>query len=77
MESRPDSLAKQVSAQASRRRLVQSLAVLGVGTLGFIGLEQGADADRRDRCKERCQNHCNPNKTKKECRRDCRDRCRK
>ena len=75
MDTRLDSVTWQEHGHASRRRLVQSLAAIGLGTFGLVGLDQGAEAGRKKRCKKRCINHCNPNKSKRECRRDCRREC--
>ena len=76
MNSRFDSVARQVGEQASRRRMMRGLAALGFGALGLAGLNQASAVDRQD-CKDRCINHCNPNKTKRQCRRDCKRRCRR
>jgi hypothetical protein len=76
MNTRLDGVAKQVGEQTSRRKMMQTLAALGVGALGLVALEQGASADKRQDCKDRCINHCSPSKKKPQCRRDCRRRCR-
>src|SRR6185436_16310723 len=51
MDTRLDAAAKQVGEQSSRRKMMQTLAALGVGALGLVTLEQGASADKRQQCK--------------------------
>jgi hypothetical protein len=64
MDSRRfDDIAKRLATTAPRRRILQGLGALGVGSLGVLGLTEAgsaqveAETHRRARCR-RCLNRC-------------------
>jgi hypothetical protein len=69
MESRWDGLAKQLGEYATRRRMMQGLGVLGVGTLGTLALPLSAQARCRTSC--RCRKHESRRKCLRRCKRKC------
>ena len=69
MESRWDDLAKQLGDRATRRWVMQGLGVLGVGTLGSLGLPLSAQA----RCRKNCR--CRKHESHRHCRRRCKRSC--
>jgi hypothetical protein len=75
MDTRLDVVAKQLGERASRRRVMQGLGALGLGTLGIVGLSRTTEASRRDQCISRCKDHCNENKSNRQCRNQCQRQC--
>jgi hypothetical protein len=75
MDTRLDVVAKQLGAHASRRRVVQGLGALGLGTLGIVGMSRTTEASSRHRCIRRCKDHCNENSSNRQCRNRCQRQC--
>ena len=69
MESQWDVLSRQLGEHATRRRVMQGLGVLGVGTLGSLGLPVSAQA----RCRRGCR--CHKDESRRKCRRRCERKC--
>ena len=57
-----DEVAKRLATTAPRRRILQGLGALGVGSLGVLGLAEGGSASHRPnrcrRCLSRCERRC-------------------
>jgi hypothetical protein len=62
-----DEVAKRLATTAPRRRILQGLGALGVGSLGVLGLAEGGSAQVGDethrprrcrRCLNRCERRC-------------------
>ena len=62
-----DDVAKRMATATSRRRILQGLGALGVGSVGVLGLAEagsaqiGAESHRPNRCRRclsRCERRC-------------------
>jgi hypothetical protein len=72
MGDRLDAFAKQLAGQAPRRRVLQSLGALGLGSLGVLGIDRAAEAKS---CKKKCKDHCKNKHKNRGSNRQCRKRC--
>ncbi|HET7093029.1 MAG TPA: hypothetical protein VFI22_06120 [Thermomicrobiales bacterium] len=69
-----DDLTRKLGSAATRRRTLQGLGGVALGSLGVLGLGQAADAKS---CKKRCKKHCNDNQSNRKCRNKCQRKCKK
>jgi hypothetical protein len=67
-----DDLTRKLGSAATRRRALQGLGGVTLGSLGVLGLGQAADAKS---CKKRCKDHCNKNQSNHTCRNTCQRKC--
>jgi hypothetical protein len=72
MGDRFDALARQLAEQAPRRRVLQGLGALSLGSLGVLGVDRTAEAKS---CKKRCKDHCKDRHKNRGSNRQCRKRC--
>ena len=69
-----DEVAKRMATTAPRRRILQGLGALGVGSLGVLGLAEAGSAQDLEaavtrKCRRRCRRKCKDRKPK------CTDNC--
>ena len=68
-----DHLARVRGLGPSRRRVIRSLGVLGLGALGIVVGSAHAETVTQERCKRSCP--CRKRETKKKCLRRCIRKC--
>ena len=73
MNSRFDELTRDLGENASRRRAVQVLGALALGSLGLTAI---GEAEAVKTCKEKCKARNCGNLSPKRCHRRCKQRCR-
>lgn len=76
MDDRFDAIAKQLGQPAERRKVVQGLGALALGSLGVLGVSRAASAEScKERCKDHCKNQLPPAKKPRLCRKRCQKQC--